>query len=644
MAKRGGPTVIDFETEAIDKRPAYPPKPVSVSVKEPGKPAQFWAWGHPSGNNCSKEDAKRRLLRIWKDARHDGGLLFHNEKFDIDVGEMHLGLPRLPWDCYHDTMFLAFIENPDRATQSLKPLGEEVLHRKARERDALKQWILDHVEEARKKPSTWGAYISRAPAQVVAPYGKQDTVLPEGLFDRLGKRVKQRGMWKAYDRERRIMLPLLDSEREGMRVDMRRLRRELPLYQHLLEDADHKIRKRLKSPDLDVDKAKELADAMDRAGVVENWIMTKPSKSHPQGQRSTGKKALMQSLDDRKLLALLLYRNALATSVRTFMLPWLVTAERTGGKIHTQWNQVRTQHAGSDPTGARTGRISSSPNLQNIPLYTRSVLILPKLMEAGFRMIDARALKLFPWATAHTCPLPMMKEYVLPDEGCIIIERDFSQQEFRILAHFEDGSLLAKYKDNPRMDVHDAARDLIFELIGIKLDRRPVKDVGFSIIYGMGIGELARKTETDYDTAGGFKRAYLKAMPGLQDLLREIKMRARKDEPIRTWGDREYFCEPPRVVDGRIRTFDYKLINRLVQGSAADCTKEALARYSEAPRHGGRFMLTVHDSKAISAQRGNWRKADKALKSAMESIEFDVPMLTDGKWGHNLGKLHKIKD
>lgn len=648
MTKMPEPIIIDFETEAIQKRPHYPPKPVSVSLKEPGKPPQFWAWGHPVGNNCTKQDAKERLRKAYQSGKP---LLFHNEKFDIDVGETHMNLPRLNWERYHDTMFLAFLDNPDRSTQSLKPLSEEVLRRKPRERDAVRDWIIQNIPEARAKKSQWGAYISRAPGQLVAPYGKADTTMPEGIFRKLYPKILKRGMGMAYDRERRIMLPLLDSERAGIRVDYKLLRKELPLYEHLLAQADKRIRKIVKSPELDVDKGKDLANAMEKAGIVleHEWIRTKPSKSHASGQRSTGKKALMIVLrKNKKLLALLLYRNALATSIRTFMRPWLETALETQGWIHTTWNQVRTHHAGGDPAGARTGRLSSTPNFQNIPLYTRSVLILPKLVEAGITMIDAESLRLFKWATPKTCPLPMMKKYILPDAPDeILIERDYSQQEFRILAHFEDGALLAQYQETPEMDVHDAARDLIFNLLGIMLDRRPVKDVGFSIIYGMGLDELARKTETTREEAGGFKRAYLRAMPGLADLIKGIKHTALDGDPIITWGGRQYFVEEPRIVDGRIREFFYKLINRLVQGSAADCTKESLARYSEMParkRAGGKFKMTVHDSNVISAPKATWRQADAALRWSMESVEFDVKMLTDGKHGKTLGTMVETKD
>jgi DNA polymerase I-like protein with 3'-5' exonuclease and polymerase domains len=649
-------TTIDFETEAIEKRPSYPPVPVGVAIKEHGQKPFYMAWGHPSGNNCSKADARRALLKIWKDPR---GKLFHNEKFDVDVGEAHMGLPRLPWGSYHDTMFLAFLDDPDRPNVKLKDVGEEVLGKVPKERDALRDWILASVPGATRKE--WAAHISKAPGGLVGKYaGQGDAETTARLFARLYPQVLARGMGLAYDRERRCTPGLMDSERRGIRVDVKKMEKEAPFYEALLERADALLRKILKSPGLDLDKNEQVADAMDKAGVVDSWTLT------PGGKRATNKKVLLNAVNNKKLLALLFYRNALATSIRTFMRPWLATAhEGGGGRIFTSWNQVRQADRGN-PFGARTGRLSSSPNFQNIPIYTRSILILPKLIESGYmdKLVDAEMIKRFPWirqesfaiemadktkrTIGHACPLPMMKGYVLPEKGHVLVERDYSQQEFRILAHFEDGALLQAYRENPRMDVHDAARDLIHDILGIMLDRRPVKDVGFSLIYGMGLAELARKTEVDLEQAKSFKGAYLQAMPGLKDLIKGLKECAAAKQPITTWGGRQYYCEKPRIVKGRLRTFEYKLINRLVQGSAADCTKEGNARYDELGeegRRGGLFMMTVHDSTVSSVPKECWREADAALKGAMESVEFDVPMLTDGKVGtKNLGNLAKIKD
>ena len=47
------PTTLDFETKGIQRRPDYPPVPVGFSIMPPNrKKSQYFAWGHPTKNNC----------------------------------------------------------------------------------------------------------------------------------------------------------------------------------------------------------------------------------------------------------------------------------------------------------------------------------------------------------------------------------------------------------------------------------------------------------------------------------------------------------------------------------------------------------------------------------------------------------------
>jgi DNA polymerase I-like protein with 3'-5' exonuclease and polymerase domains len=101
--------------------------------------------------------------------------------------------------------------------------------------------------------------------------------------------------------------------------------------------------------------------------------MTAPSKRTLTG-KSAPPRMLCSKASTTKLLALLLYRGALATCVQTFMRVWLRQAEETGGTIHTMWNQVRQSDVDGDLIGARTGRLSSSPNFQNIPTNRRRTM------------------------------------------------------------------------------------------------------------------------------------------------------------------------------------------------------------------------------------------------------------------------------
>lgn len=624
---------VDFETEAIDKRPAYPPKPVGVAIKHPADRAPYYlAWGHPEGNNITRRDAERRLRAVWRDPLPK---LFHNAKFDLDVAETHLALPPLRWEAWHDTLFLLFLTDPHAISLSLKPSAERILHVKAKERDALRDWILAHVPEAKLKPKSWGAWISRAPGGLVGRYAAQgDAMMTLRLFQRLWPQMMAGGMLAAYERERRLLRPLLDNERVGLRVDLDRLARDIPAYERAGQAADAWVRKRLSAPELNLDSNDELAQALLKSGVAkeDDFLWTAPSKRFPEGQMSVSKESLAGAVTDPRVLQVLGYRSRLATAVGTFMRPWREIASANRGRIHTVWHQVRQGHGNdNDNSGARTGRIiSSDPNLLNLSKDFES-------KNDGY--VHPAFLRSLP-------RLPLVRVYILPEEGEDFIHRDYDQQELRILAHFEDGALLKQYQATPTMDVHNWVRDEIRRVVGLNItDRTRVKTINFGDIYGLGVPGLVRKLKCSVEEARELKAAKRRAMPDVEELKRAIKQAAARGEPIRTWGGRLYYVEPPRIQDDDARTFEYKLLNYLVQGSAADATKEAVIRYHAMPNREGRFLVTVYDEVNGSAPRG--KPALRELlrfREAMESVEFDLPMLSSAKLGRSWGELTKVEE
>jgi DNA polymerase-1 len=80
------------------------------------------------------------------------------------------------------------------------------------------------------------------------------------------------------------------------------------------------------------------------------------------------------------------------------------------------------------------------------------------------------------------------------------------------------------------------------------------------------------------------------------------------------------------------------LLNVLIQGSAADCTKEAIIRADAAVSHETNFMLSVHDQLVFDTPKKMAKSEMLRIREALESVEFDIPMLSDGKtsaksWG-----------
>jgi hypothetical protein len=638
--------VIDFETDPIEPRPDYPPKPVGVSIMEVGKKPEYWAWGHYTGeNNCTKEQATRRLKALWRNGRRK---LFHHGKFDIDVAVTHLGLPMLPWEMIDDTMFLLFLEDPHAPDFKLKPASERLLGMPPEERDLVEEWLWQHRAELVAKfgidrfkdnkgralinsRSRMGAFIAYAPGDIAGRYANGDTLRTKGLFNYLLPRINKRGMGEAYDRERELMPILLDNERTGIRVDLRALRKDSKLYLAAVEAADNWLRKRLKAKDLNIDSDVDVAEALAQARVVDDdkWVWTKGGNGRAP-QRSVSKKNLLPEMfNDARVASVLGYRNRLQTCLKMFMLPWERQASaRPDNHVSTNWNQVR-QSRSDDLSGTRTGRPSTSnPNFLNI---SKSWHDKDDFYEHPSFLRDIPE-------------LPLVRKYILPDDGDIFCHRDYNGQELRLLGHFEDAALMRAYQENPRMDVHDHVRQLIENIAGLRYHRTQVKITNFRRIYGGGAPATAGALHISIDVAKELLRAHGQALPGVKDLSAQIVRMARAGEPIITWGGRQYFTEPPRYDKryGREMTYEYKLLNYVIQGSASDVTKEAILRYHRHPKKQGRFLVTVYDEINVSAAEP--KKEMPVLREAMESIECDVPMLTDGKTGKNWAALKAWED
>jgi len=587
--------VIDFETAAIDPASPLPPRPVGVAILKNGR-AQYWAWGHPSGNNCSENEARNTLSAHFK----DDNCIFHNAAFDIEVARywFRLEAPRK----FEDTLFLAYLNDPREPSLALKTLGEKYLDVLPDEQNKLHAWIIEHIMAPRNiKPTRAtppGAYIAEAPAAIVAPYAKMDVKLTWRLYKYMLPLVKDYGMLEAYAREKRCLPIFMDMSREGIRIRRKQLNDDLKRAQARIIALRSKLRRKLKNRDVNIDSGEELADAMEAAGMVDEWVAT------AKGKRSVSRDNIAACCKDKTFVKNYQLYLRYTKLVSTFMTPWLERSRLTD-HVYPQFSQVRTPGAYGGDNGTRTGRPSShNPNFLNIP------------------------------RNPDDTSLPFMRSYVAPDKNQVLLLRDYSQQEMRILAHFENDAFMQAYIDRPETDAHTMIKEAIYNMLGTSIDRKPVKTIVFGIVYGFGMAALANKLSielkrpVDMREARQLKNTLYKAFPGIQQLEQEVKARAAAGEFITTWGGRKYLVEPP---DQHGRSKEYKMLNYLIQGSAADVTKEAMIRVNDAIKGRGRIMLQVYDELIVSVDKFERAKTDALIKEAMESVEMDVPMLTEGK-------------
>lgn len=616
------PITIDFETDAIIGNPiVHPPKPCGVAVWVPGQEPAYLAWGHPTENNCSWEDAHVYLKNI-RDSGSD--ILFHNAGFDLSVLDSAFCNARWSWldsswRRVHDTMYLLFLADPYSTTLALKPSAERYLGKPPTEREELYDWIMAHTACPSRKEA--GAWISKAPGDLVGRYAVGDVVRTRELFDLLHKKICDEGMEAAYDRERRIFPTLLNATRHGIRIDRTTLEHHTEVYTQCLEIATEDLAKSLGCPVDYLSDESNFADALERSGAVTEWVLTPKSK-----KRSMSKDNLKIQIPEVKIL--MEYRSALETCLQTFMRPWLEFSA-ADGRLHPNWNQVKQPKDGGNPfkqKGTRTGRLSSdSPNFQNVPTQFEDSFGEPLAVPPGLH------------------PLPFMRRYCLPEPDHVWLKRDFSSQEIRILAHFEDGALAEAYRANPNLDPHSMATELVAAIVGLTYARGEIKITGFSIIYGTGAPGLSSQLGRPVHEAAQIKAAYLTAMPGVRDLQLDVKGRGQSGQPIRTWGGRIYYCEAPKTVDGRVWDFAYKLLNYLVQGSAADQTKESVADWEDTREWYDVFLATVHDEINTSAPKEESERSMARLKEAMNKDRLDVPMLSQGFIGENWHDLEECE-
>jgi len=608
---------FDFESEEILPFPEYPPKPTMLGIYAEGQEPRYFSWGHPEGNNCKEEDARYYLKMFWDNP--DIELIAHNLPFDTLIAVKHWGFDLFRKGPIHDTMVQAFLLDPHARTIALKPLGEKYLGLPPDEQDAVLDWLV--TNRVCRATKDWGKNICKAPGTIVGPYCVGDVVRTMELFKKFRVLIAEASMEKAYDREMALSNIMLENTRDGVRVDIPRLANDIAIYNRALADVETLLFQYLQCEPFNVDSDAILADAIDRVHPGLEWIKT------PKGKRSTSKANMEITLSGigGYLGALLQYRASVSTCVHTFMEVWYKQAVEGDGRMRCQWHTTR-----SDDAGARTGRMSSKPNLQNIPT----------LESAKFK----QAIKLHLEFLSHMPSLPNVRCYIIADdEDSVLLDRDFSGQELRVMAHFEDGAALKAYQEDPTLDLHQWAADMINQSLGLGISRKQTKTCSFAILYGSGLKTLAAQMGSDTSQAAMVKGAYLGALPGLQDLINGLKARARDNKPFRTWGGRIYYCEEPKFMDGRWRTFDYKMVNYLIQGSSADVSKEALIRYNKRKQY-GRILLCIHDEIVISCPRQYAATEMAILKECMEGIELDCKLITDGDYGDNWHDLQSFDD
>lgn len=213
---------------------------------------------------------------------------------------------------------------------------------------------------------------------------------------------------------------------------------------------------------------------------------------------------------------------------------------------------------------------------------------------------------------------------------------DFSAQEPRLQVHYAavcqaPGALelVERFKKDPLTDLHTLASE------GLSISRDFAKIINLGLSYGMGPKTLARMLGCSELEAVKFRDAYFKKFPYLQILITQTARKLKQRGYIKTLLGRHLHLDKPSYRgDGQSQTYEYKGINKLIQGSAADQT---MLVHVELYRQKIPFLFSVHDEICISVKYDG-HVAD--VKRVMESATpLQIPVIAEAKTGSSWGTV-----
>jgi len=411
-------------------------------------------------------------------------------------------------------------------------------------------------------------------------YGCIDTVLTARLYDILHPQV-QSSYEDLYELEMATMHIVASMEKRGARVDLAYCARARDQLGEFIESATQWC---LDTYGFRPGSNREVTRQLLADGVT----LTKRTKSGD------------WALDDDVLSGLELQGNVLATTVRGVRKATKVKSTYFDNFITLHDNEVL--HPSINQLGARTGRMSvNSPALQTLPRG------------------------------------PMVRDAFIASDDNVLVMADSDQIEMRLLAHFcRDEGLITAINSG---DLHtDTARRVYGDMsIGKKDPRRQTaKNAAFAKVYMAGVDKFAATAGVSIEEARTFLSEYDRQFPGVKAFQKHVDAVAQQ----RFIEERQAYVTAPtgrKHVADDVRTA-YKLVNYLIQGTAADVLKMQL-RNLDLAGLGPYMTLPVHDEVVFDIPRSEVSELIPVISQAMNITEgWAVPITAgvDGpyeRWG-----------
>lgn len=420
---------------------------------------------------------------------------------------------------------------------------------------------------------------------------------------------KDPALWNLYQE---VELPLVqvlrDMERAGVRFDtglLEQAEKQLTAELTALEQRIHE----LAGVSFNVNSPAQVGEVL-----FDRLRLDAKAKRQKSGKYSTSEEVLMPMRERHPVVPLILEQRELKKLISTYIsaLPQYISPGT--GKIHTTYHQTVTA----------TGRLSSShPNLQNLPIRT----------ERG----------------------QLIRQAVIPDEGCLFLSADYSQIELRLMAHCsQDEHMIQAFRDG--QDIHAATAAKIF---GVPIEevskeqRRRAKTANFGIIYGISAFGLSQQLECPRQEAQLLIDGYFAAFPRVAEYIERQKQFARDHGYVETLFGRRRYLPDILSRNSTVRSFaERNAVNAPVQGTAADIIKIAMVgihrRFAteilpmrRQPAVNDLMIMQVHDELNFNVPEAEIDAVRAIVVSEMENaIHLSVPLIASCGVGKNWLEAH----
>lgn len=524
--------------------------------------------------------------------------IFHNGVYDLDWIMNGCGL-EVNGRC-EDTMTRETLLDSYAFSYSLDACCQRRGVQGKNKADTIDAWYAENVSRKGKAIEN----LDKIPFSVVGRYCLQDCKATYELFMAQQPLLEKEGLLNANDIECRLYPLLMDMRKNGFRINMSELFRLGDQFQEEYDKGMRELEQTygFEEGTLSLNASNDLYKIWKQEGL-------------PIEYTATGKPSFAAAvLDDcpHPVAAKIKHLKGLIKT-QAFFNSWVDLAQDS--HLYPSFYPAKR-----DDAGTVTGRWSSqNPNLQQAP---------------------AREDK-------HGKEI---RSLFIPEEGCYLGAFDYKQIEYRVFTHFASGEgaedAQRQFRENPDTDYHQMTIDLMdWNDLG-KEGRHLAKNLNFGSIYGLGPKSFATKfkqnllhnhPERDPDNlfpvAQSLMNEYFRKVPFVKPTCNKI---------MQTGETRGYV----RTLSGRRQRMpldkgSYKLINYLIQGSAADILKKGIVdAWDKGVFKVLKLHAQVHDEIVFSIPKTKeGYEACKTLYECMtNAYQLKIPLGVDTEigndWGH----------